>query len=87
MEESMADKRVDFVVRVEGALDAKAQARIAAKINAAVLEELPSVDFGGPTQALIPNKEWLGIWLRKYLAGGQTPEVPTLIVNQKGLGG
>lgn len=80
----MADKRpIDFVVRVEGALDAKAQARIAAKINAAVLEELPSVDFGGTTQALIPNKEWIGIWLRKYL-GGQQPEIPTLIVNQKG---
>jgi hypothetical protein len=85
----MADKRaIDFVVRVEDvALDAKAQARLAAKINAAVLAELASVDFGAPIQALVPNKDWIGIWLKKYLAGGQTPPVPTFVVNQKGQSG
>jgi hypothetical protein len=85
----MADKRgIDFVVRVEDVpLDAKTQARLAAKINAAVLAELASVDFGAAVQALIPHKDWIGILLKKHLAGGQTPPVPTFVVNQKGQSG
>ncbi|NUO64669.1 MAG: hypothetical protein HOQ11_01570 [Gemmatimonadaceae bacterium] len=58
----------DFIVHVEGVkLDDAVRARLAGRIQAAVLKELAGIDTGGDLHARIPHRDWWGLWLRKEL--------------------
>ena len=56
----------DFIVHVEGVkLDEAVRARLAGRIQAAVLKEIATIDTGGDMLARIPHREWWGLWLRR----------------------
>lgn len=68
----------DFIVRLDGLkLDEAAKARLAGRIQGAVLREIAGIDTGGDLYAFVPHKEWIGLWVRmhaamqKQLGGGQ----------------
>jgi len=68
----------DFIVRLDGLkIDEATKARLAGRIQGAVLRELAGVDTGGDYHAFVPRKEWYGLWVRmnaalqKQLGGAQ----------------
>lgn len=55
----------DFIVKVDGIkLSKEQQATINGEIHAAVMRGLAKIDSGAELNLRIPNKEWLGIWIR-----------------------
>jgi hypothetical protein len=78
----MPDKGSEFIVKLNGIkLSADAEARIDKAIRSAVMQELARTDLKGDTVALIPRKEWMGIWLDVFRAG-RPQKVPILRVEE-----
>lgn len=78
----MPDKGSEFIVKLNGIkLPTEVEARIDKAIRSVVMQELARTDLKGDALALIPRKEWWGIWLDVFKPG-QPPKVPILRVTE-----
>jgi len=79
----------DFIVRLDGLkIDEATRARLAGRIQGAVLREIAGIDTGGDYHAFVPRKEWYGLWVRMSAAlqnqlGGAQVATPVLQATER----
>jgi hypothetical protein len=73
----------EFIVKLDGLkLPAALEAQINKAIQTTVMREIAGLDLRGDLVTRIPNKEWLGIWIRTQKFDRQV----IFNVNEKQLG-